>query len=215
MGSVNRVDHPPTTHRTDQIAQLDRMGQRAHPHGADRGGSHWPRPSGDDSHGPRVIDHAAGSSTGGLLLQHRRCDVEAPTEAAHPRAPQATKSSAPPPLARIMGAHQTLAISLHPSAGHLTTSHYHAPRRPLSRPSDLGNTDGQPPRSRCQGPPWLPLGRVRAMRTLAKYSANGYPVPDQTSSASTDEYYPGSGRGEATAIPPRPRERLHSNGQPS
>ena len=53
------------------------------------------------------------------------------------------------------------------------------------------------------------------MRTLAMYSAKAYPVPYQTISASTDEYYPGSDRGDATAIPPRPRERLHSDGQPS
>jgi hypothetical protein len=53
------------------------------------------------------------------------------------------------------------------------------------------------------------------MRTLAKYSAKEYSLPYQTPSASTDEYYPGSGRGDATAIPPRPRERLHRDVQPS
>jgi hypothetical protein len=46
------------------------------------------------------------------------------------------------------------------------------------------------------------------MRTLPKSSAKAYSFSYQDISASTDEYYQGS------AIPPRPSERLRSDGQP-
>jgi hypothetical protein len=50
------------------------------------------------------------------------------------------------------------------------------------------------------------------MRPRAKHCETAYSSSYPNRSASTDEHYTGSGWGNAT-IPPRPPERLHSDGQ--